>query len=98
MPRLKPKTIKELAACLALVRGPCIASKMDEKYMQIVEGKAEVELIHPIYDDVCKDTNGALIYQEQLMKICNNIGFSLEEGYTIMKHASKFLGPILEIV
>lgn len=89
MSRLKPKSIKELAACLALVRGPCIASKMDERYMQIVEGKADIELIHPIYDSVCKDTNGVLIYQEQLMKICNNIGFTLEEGYKIMKHSSK---------
>lgn len=98
MPRLKPKTIKELAACLALVRGPCIASKMDQKYMNIIEGKDEIELIHPIYDSVCKDTNGVLIYQEQLMKICNNIGFSLEDGYRIMKHAAKILAPILEIV
>jgi DNA polymerase-3 subunit alpha len=89
MPRLKPKTIKELAACLALVRGPCIASKMDQKYMDIIEGKDEIELIHPIYDSVCKDTNGILIYQEQLMKICNNIGFTLEDGYRIMKHAAK---------
>lgn len=89
MPRLKPKTIKELAACLALVRGPCIASKMDERYMKIIEGKEEIELIHPIYDKVCKVTNGVLLYQEQLMKICNNIGFSLEEGYKIMKHSAK---------
>ena len=66
MPRLKPRSIKELAACLALVRGPCITSKMDEKYMQIIEGKDTIELIHPIYDEVCKSTNGILIYQEQL--------------------------------
>lgn len=89
MHRLKPKSIKELAACLALVRGPCISSKMDERYMKIIEGKEEIELIHPIYDKVCKSTHGVLLYQEQLMKICNNIGFSLEEGYKIMKHSSK---------
>ena len=28
--KLKPKSIKELAACLALVRGPCISSGMDK--------------------------------------------------------------------
>ena len=89
MPRLKPRSIKELAACLALVRGPCISSKMDEKYMNIIEGKEEIELIHPIYDEICKSTYGVLLFQEQLMKICNNIGFTLEEGYKIMKHSAK---------
>ena len=87
--RLQPRTIKELAACLALVRGPCIASKADEKYMRILEGKEEIEKIHPIYDDITKETNGILIYQEQLMKICFAMGFTLDEGYKIMKLSSK---------
>ena len=89
MARLKPHTIKELAACLALVRGPCIASKDDEKYMKVLEGKAEIEKIHPIYDKITERTNGILIYQEQLMMICFNMGFTLDEGYTIMKAAAK---------
>lgn len=89
MRRLAPKTIKELAACLALVRGPCIASKLDEQYMNILEGKEEVELIHPLYDAVTEKTNGILIYQEQLMKLCVAIGFTLEDGYRIMKHSAK---------
>ena len=89
MGRLKPSSIKELAACLALVRGPCIASKADERYMNIIEGKEEIELIHPIYDAITHDTRGALIYQEQLMKICFEVGFTLDEGYAIMKLASK---------
>ena len=89
MPRLKPKNIEELSACLALVRGPCIASKMDEKYMQIIEGKDEIELIHPVYDNACLETNNILLYQEQLMQICKNIGFSLEDGYRIMKRSAK---------
>lgn len=66
MGRLAPTTIKQLAACLALVRGPCISAKTDEQYMLINEGKAEIELIHPIYDKITHDTNGILIYQEQL--------------------------------
>lgn len=89
MGRLKPTTIKQLAACLALVRGPCIASKADEQYMQIIEGRQEIELIHPIYDRITHDTNGILIYQEQLMKICFDMGFTLDEGYTIMKLSAK---------
>ena len=72
MNRLAPKTIEQLAACLALVRGPCISAKTDEKFMRILEGKEEVELIHPVYDEAVKDTNGIMIYQEQL-KLASNI-------------------------
>lgn len=89
MSRLKPHTIEELAACLALVRGPCISAKTDEKYMKILEGKEEVELIHPIYDEAVKDTFGIMIYQEQLMACCANFGLPLHEGYDLMKASAK---------
>jgi DNA polymerase-3 subunit alpha len=87
--RLKPKTISELAACLALVRGPCISSKMDQNYMEIIEGKREIELIHPFYDDVTAATKGALLYQEQLMYIAVNFGFTLEDSFRLMKAVAK---------
>ena len=89
MPRLAPKTIQELAACLALVRGPCISAGTDEVYMRIQEGKDEIHLIHPYYDDATKDTNGALIFQEQLMQVCINMGMSIEDGFKTMKFAAK---------
>ncbi len=89
MPRLAPKTISELAACLALVRGPCISSGSDEVYMKIQEGTEQIESIHPYYDEVTKDTNGVMIFQEQLMNVCVNMGVSIERGFQIMKFSSK---------
>ena len=89
MPRLAPKTIQELAACLALVRGPCISAGTDEVYMRIQEGLDNVHLIHPYYDDATKETNGALIFQEQLMQVCINMGMSIEDGFKTMKFAAK---------
>ena len=92
MHRLKPRSIEELANCLALVRGPCISAKTDEKYMRILEGKDEIELIHPVYDEAVKDTCGILIYQEQLMECCHNFGLPLHICYDIMKAAAKLFG------
>lgn len=89
MSRLAPRTLDELAACLALVRGPCISNKMDERYMQIVERKQEITKIHPLYDEVMKDTNGIMIFQEQIIKLAVAFGFSLPEGFTLMKMAQK---------
>ena len=89
LPRIKPHSIEQLAACLALLRGPCISSGADKVYMDIAEGKKQVELIHPVYDEVTKGTNGIMLYQEQLMKVAMNVGFSSEESYRIMKCIAK---------
>lgn len=89
MPRLRPKTIDELASCLALVRGPCISSGADKNYMEILEGKREIDPIHPLYYAATKETLGILIYQEQLMDIAVNFGFSLEDGYRLVKFVAK---------
>ena len=89
MPRLKPRSLDELAACLALVRGPSISSKTDEQYMQIIEGKAEIQQVHPLYDEITKDTNGILIFQEQVMHLAVAFGMDLTTGYKIIKLAAK---------
>lgn len=89
MPRLSPKTIEELAACLALVRGPCISAGTDKLYMDIQEGKANVKHLHPVYDNATAETNGIMIYQEQLMECCKNFGLPLHEGYDLMKASAK---------
>ena len=89
MPELHPKTIQELAACLALVRGPCISSGMDKTYIDIINDRREEEKIHDIYWKATSDTHGVLIYQEQILKICINIGFDAETAYDILKAVSK---------
>lgn len=89
MPRLKPKSIQELAHCLALLRGPCISSGADKDYMDILEGKKEPDFIHEAYYKVTKDTQGIMLYQEQIMQLAVEFGFTLEEGYKLMKGVSK---------
>ena len=89
MPRLKPKSLLELATCLALVRGPSIAAKTDEKYMRILEKKDNVESVHEIYDEITKDTLGVLVFQEQTMKIAVGYGLTLSDGYAIVKSCAK---------
>lgn len=87
--KLKPESIKELAACLALVRGPCISSGMDKVYMEILSGERRAEKLHDVYWNATKETLGVLIYQEQILKICTNIGFDAETAYNILKAVSK---------
>lgn len=89
MDKLHPKSIQELAACLALVRGPCISSGADKKYISILNGEEEPVRLHDVYWNATKNTKGILIYQEQILKICMNIGFNSEVAYKILKAVSK---------
>lgn len=89
MPRLRPKNLSDMAACLALVRSPCIAAHTDEEYMKIVEGKAQVQSVSPEYDKVTKNTNGICIYQEEIMNLAVEYGMDLESGYKLLKLGAK---------
>lgn len=89
MPRLRPRSIPELANCLALVRGPCISSGADRLYMDIQAGKKKPDYPHSIYKKITRDTKGIIIYQEQIMELAVELGFSKEEGYNLLKAVSK---------
>ena len=88
MPRLKPRSIQELAACLALVRAPSISAKTDEIYMKVCEG-AKAESLCPEYDFVTRNTNGVVIFQEQILQLGVAFGLSVDEAYTLLKAISK---------
>lgn len=89
MPRLHPTNLQEMAACLALVRGPCVSTKTDEIYMDIVNGKQSVVHVDPRYDAVTRETNGICIYQEELMKLAVAYGMTQDEADTLRKAVSK---------
>ena len=86
--RLKPKSIEDLAKCLALIRTPCIKLNLDKEYIDILENKKEIKFYHNLYNNITNYTNGILLFQEDMIKILNNFNFSIEESYKIMKLAA----------
>ena len=58
-------------------------------YIDIINGRRKEEKIHDVYWQATCDTHGVLIYQEQILKICINIGFDAETAYDILKAVSK---------
>lgn len=89
LPRIKPKNMNDLANCLALIRGSCIQEGTDETYMRILEGKENVKKVHPIFDEITKDTLGIIVYQEQVMNLAVGYGMTLSQGYDIVKKGAK---------
>jgi len=74
--KLKPTDIEDLIAMNALYRpGPM---QFIDSFIERKHGREEVQYPHPLLQDILKDTNGIMVYQEQIMQTAQIIGgFSL---------------------
>ena len=85
--RMKPNRIEDLIAANALYRpGPMI---LIPDYTDRKHG-AKWTLPHPIMKEILDETYGIMVYQEQVMRICNRLGdIPLREAYGLIKAISK---------
>ncbi|MHC4159887.1 MAG: DNA polymerase III subunit alpha, partial [Planctomycetota bacterium] len=85
--KMKPDRIEDLIAANALYRpGPMI---LIPDYIERKHG-AKWDLPHPIMKEILDETYGIMVYQEQVMRICNRLGdIPLREAYTLIKAISK---------
>lgn len=65
---IEPMSFKTIVATTALFR-PCpIQSGMLDDYVSVAKGFMAPHSIHPRLEEATKETNGVLLYQEQIMK------------------------------
>jgi DNA polymerase III subunit alpha len=85
--KMEPDRIEDLIAANALYRpGPMI---LIQDYNDRKHG-AKWELPHPIMTEILNETYGIMVYQEQVMRICNQLGdIPLREAYALIKAISK---------
>lgn len=84
--KVKPKNLSELSAVLALAR-PGAMQFIDKFALYTNHGTYEA--IHPFFDDILKETGGVALYQEQLMKMTNKLGFTLDEAELVRRIVGK---------
>ncbi|WP_300036120.1 DNA polymerase III subunit alpha [uncultured Roseobacter sp.] len=74
--RMKPTCIEDIVALVALYRpGPM---ENIPTYCEVKNGQRALESIHPLIDDILKETQGIIVYQEQVMQIAQVMaGYSL---------------------
>ena len=86
--KLHPSSLSDLAAMNALYRpGPMefIDDFIDRKF-----GKKKVSYLHPILEEILKETYGIIVYQEQVIQIANKIGgLSLAEADILRRAMGK---------
>ncbi|SFF04888.1 DNA polymerase III, alpha subunit [Sulfitobacter brevis] len=74
--RMKPTCIEDIVALVALYRpGPMENIPV---YCEVKNGKRERESVHPSIDHILEETQGIIVYQEQVMQIAQVMaGYSL---------------------
>ncbi len=92
---LKPNSVRELAAIVALYRpGPMafIPNFVKSKF-----GLMPIEYLHPDLEPILKETYGVICYQEQVLRIAQAIaGFSLGQADILRKGMSSKNKAIME--
>ena len=93
--QLKPESIEDLTAVLALYRpGP-----MDSipKYIQCRHNPSKIRYKHPMLKDILEVTYGCIVYQEQVMQIFRKLaGYSLGRADIVRRAMSKKKKDVME--
>jgi len=92
---LKPTKFQDIDAMIALYRpGPM---ELIPSYVKRKHGKERIEYLHPKMEPILKDTYGIIVYQEQLMKVAQELaGFTLGEADILRKAVGKKIKELLQ--
>ncbi len=93
--KLKPSSIDDIIAMISLYRpGPV---ELIPKYIKRKFNQEKIEYLHPKLEPILKNTYGIAIFQEQLMKIAQELaGFTLQEADILRKAIGKKIAHLLE--
>ena len=90
MRALAPTCFDDVAALVALYRPGPMASNMHNDYADRKNGRKPIQCLHPELADLLSDTQGLMIYQEQVMRVAQRFaGYSLEEADNLRKACAK---------
>ncbi|MAH61199.1 MAG: DNA polymerase III subunit alpha [Legionellales bacterium] len=76
--RLKPDRFEDLVALVALYRPGPLQSGMVDEYVDRKHKRKAITYLHPLLSETLDDTYGVILYQEQVMKIAQDLS-----GYTL---------------
>src|SRR6266480_1190408 len=82
------KKLDDIIALIALYRpGPM---ELIPEYVKAKKGITPIKYLHPLLEDICADTYGVMIYQEQVMAAASRLaGYSLAQGDLLRRAMGK---------
>lgn len=92
---MRPTNFMDLAAINALARPGPLHSGGTAAFLAVRHGGEQADSIHPIVDKITSYTEGQIVYQEQLIQICRELGkFNVVEANKIRKIISQSKGGV----
>jgi len=86
-------SFEDIVAMNALHRPGALRTAIVSDYIERKHGRQPIKKIHPIYDEITKDTYGLVLYQEQIMYLTNRLaGLPWKTADMIRKVVSKSQG------
>jgi len=88
--RLKPSCIEDLSSILALYRPGPLDAGLIPKFIDRKHGREAIDYDHPSLQPILEETYGVLVYQEQIMKMAQDLaGYSLGEADLLRRAMGK---------
>ena len=79
--RIKPQSLADLTALLALYRPGPLQSGMVDDFIKVRDGEVAPEYLHPGMKQVIEQTSGIILFQEQVMQLAQVLaGFTLGQA------------------
>ncbi len=91
-----PNTFEDVSAVLALYRPGPMAQNWHNEYADRKNGRKPITFPHPALEEVLAPTYGLMVYQEQLMRVSQQLaGYSLEDADNLRKATGKKIRELL---
>ncbi|MBI5779952.1 MAG: DNA polymerase III subunit alpha [Planctomycetes bacterium] len=95
--KLKPTKFEDIIAILALYRPGPLQSGLVDNYIRTRHHPSEIGYVDKSLEPLLKETNGIILYQEQVMRIANRIGgFTPSESDDLRKAMGKKIPAIMQ--
>ncbi len=88
--RLKPGNIEDVIAVVALYRPGPLQSGLVESFVERKHGRSKAQYPNSKMEPILSPTYGVIVYQEQIMRILNEMGnLSMGDAYKLIKAIGK---------
>ncbi len=87
---LRPSNIEDISSILALYRPGPLDAGLIPKFINRKHGREAMDYAHPLLEPILHDTYSILVYQEQIMRIAQDMaGYSLGEADLLRRAMGK---------
>ena len=87
---LRPSSLEDISSILALYRPGPLDAGLIPKFINRKHGREVIDFAHAALEPILKETYGIMVYQEQIMKIAQDLaGYSLGEADLLRRAMGK---------